>query len=88
MKNSKEKRRVKAWRESMAESLERVTTCFGADLQEADRTTLASVFVAERNALELCEKGEVGKAISLLKEQEGQMVPVAIAILERVAAAK
>lgn len=88
MKNRKEKRRVREWRESMAKSLERVNTCFGDKLGEADRTTLASVFVSERNALELCEAGKVRKAISLLKEQEGQMVPVAIAILERIAAAR
>lgn len=88
MKKRKEKLRVKAWREDVNEALKRVNKCFGASLGEADRTTLAGVFATERNALHLCEEGKVGEAISLLKEQEGQMIPVAIMILERVKAAK
>lgn len=82
MKKSKEKKALKDWRHRVACALERVHNCFGDRIGEADQNTLAGVFAVEENALQLCEQGEVGKAISLLKEQEGAMVPVAISILQ------
>lgn len=86
MKKGKEKRALKEWRRRVTECLERVDRCFKDRLDEAERNTLASVFAVEENALQLCEQGEVRKAISLLKEQEGAMVPVAIVILKRLTA--
>lgn len=82
MKKGSEKKRLKAWRQQVAQAHRRVVTCFGAQMGEADLNTLAGVFAVEENALQLCEQGEVNKAISLLKEQEGGMVPMAIIILQ------
>lgn len=82
MKKSSENKKLKVWRQQVARAHERVVECLGTRLGEADLNTLAGVFAIEENALQLCEQGEVGKAISLLKEQKGAMVPVAITILQ------
>ena len=82
-KVKKEKQAVQHWRQQVERALVRVQACFGSQLGEADQNTLASVFVVEENALQLCEAGNVSAAISLLKEQKGAMVPVAIDILQR-----
>lgn len=82
MKKGSEKKELRAWRRQVAQAHKRVTECFGGRLGESDLNTLAGVFAVEENALQLCEQGEVGKAVSLLKEQDGAMVPVAIIILQ------
>jgi hypothetical protein len=83
MKKSSEKREIKERRKRVTLVHVRMDKCFSDRLSEADSNILAGVFAIEENALRLCEEGEVSKAISLLKEQDGAMVPLAITILER-----
>lgn len=79
------KRMLKKERRQVKCAMGRIVTCFGNRVTDADRCTLARVFAVEENALQFCEDGCVSKAISLLKEQEGPMACMAIAILERTA---
>jgi hypothetical protein len=85
MKKGKEKKLIRQRRHQVDQALARINVCIGGQLDEAERNTLAGVFAVEENALQLCEAGRVNEAVSLLKEQEGIMVPVAITILQRIA---
>lgn len=78
------KRLLEEQRRQQHRAMERIVVCFGDQLSDADRRTLAGVLVVEENALQLCEAGTVGRAISLLKEQEGMMTAIAVAILKRI----
>jgi hypothetical protein len=88
MKKGKEKKLIRQRRHQVDQALVRIDACLGGQVDEAERNALAGVFAVEENALQLCEVGRVKEAVSLLKEQDGVMVPVAITILQRIAATK